>query len=150
MPGLGTYGVEGSKPSNPKDALGVMKVALSYVSMPVMMEAALGMMEGGHKYGRHNYRSIGVRASIYYDAAMRHLTAWWEGEDCDPDSQLSHITKAITSLIVLRDAMIQDMWTDDRPPKSPAKWIDKLNDNVKKLNEKYPNPKKPYTNAASD
>jgi hypothetical protein len=31
---------------------------------------------------------------------------------------MSHITKAITSLVVLRDAMIQAKFTDDRPPRS--------------------------------
>jgi hypothetical protein len=78
------------------------------------------MLEGAAKYGRHNYRVAGVRASVYYDAALRHLMAWWEGEDLDPDSGLSHVTKAITSLVVLRDAMIQGQCTDDRPPCSAA------------------------------
>ena len=42
------------------------------------------------------------------------------------DSGMSHITKAITSLVVLRDAMIQDMCTDDRPPRS-AEFYARLN-----------------------
>jgi hypothetical protein len=33
------------------------------VSAPVLAEVGLGMLEGGHKYGRHNYRAIGVRAT---------------------------------------------------------------------------------------
>src|SRR5512143_1165912 len=106
------------KPSNPKDSVGVKKVSLSYVPAPVLMETAVGMQEGGFKYGRHNYRVIGVRGSVYYDATMRHLMSWWEGEDIDPDSGLSHVTKAICSLVVLRDAMMQGCFTDDRPPKS--------------------------------
>ena len=77
------------------------------------------MLEGALKYGRHNYRGVGVRASVYYDATIRHLFSWWEGEDIDPDSQLSHVTKATCSLVVLRDAMIQDKCEDDRPPRSP-------------------------------
>jgi hypothetical protein len=64
--------------------VGVLKVPMSYVSAPVLAEVGLGMLEGGHKYGRHNYRAIGVRASIYYDAAMRHLTAWWEAKTSTP------------------------------------------------------------------
>ena len=59
-------------------------------------------------------------------AAMRHLMSWWEGEDTDPDSGMSHVTKAITSLVVLRDAMIQGMCTDDRPPRS-AEFYARLN-----------------------
>ena len=92
-----------TKPTKPKDNVGVKKVSLSYVPASVMLETALGMQEGGFKYGRHNYRVIGVRASVYYDATMRHLMDWWEGEDLDPDSGLSHVTKAICSLVVLRD-----------------------------------------------
>lgn len=108
------------KPSNPKDLVGSKKVPMSTVSAPVMAEVGLGMLEGAVKYGRHNYRAVGVRASVYYDATMRHLMSWWEGEDLDPDSDagLHHVTKAITSLFVLRDAMIQGLLTDDRPPSS--------------------------------
>jgi hypothetical protein len=132
------------KPTNPKDAVGVLKYAMSYVSAPVLAEIAVGMTEGGHKYGRHNYRVIGVRGSIYYDATMRHLMQWWEGEDLDPDSGLSHITKAITSLVVLRDAMIQGKFNDDRPPKSRG-WSDDANKRTKALDAKYPTKVPSYT-----
>lgn len=135
----------GSKPSNPKDAIGITKLALSVFPLPVLWEACLGMLEGGLKYGRHNYRAIGVRGSIYYDATMRHLGAWWEGEDLDPDSQLNHITKAISSLTVLRDAMIRDNWVDDRPPKSDPELMARMNAHVKVLLAKYPEPVPPYT-----
>lgn len=117
-----------TKLSNPKDSVGTRKVPMSTVPAGVLMEIGLGMLEGAVKYGRHNYRSAGIRASVYYDAAMRHLMGWWEGEDLDPDSaaQLNHITKAITTLVVLRDAMMQDMMEDDRPPQG-VRFINRLN-----------------------
>ncbi len=105
-----------SKPSNPKDMVGIRKAPMSTVPANVMAEVGVAMLEGACKYGRHNYRVSGVRASVYYDAAMRHLMAWWEGQDADPDSELSHITKAIASLVVLRDAISRDKVEDDRPP----------------------------------
>lgn len=107
------------KPTNPKDAVGVKKAPMSTVSSAVLAEVGVAMLEGALKYGRHNYRGVGVRASVYYDATMRHMFSWWEGEDQDPDSGMSHITKAIASLVVLRDAMIQSKIEDDRPPRSP-------------------------------
>lgn len=107
-----------TKPSNPKDIVGTRKAPMSTVSAAVMAELGVAMLEGAAKYGRHNYRAVGVRASVYYDATIRHLFSWWEGESIDPDSGMSHITKAIASLVVLRDAMIQDMLTDDRAPVS--------------------------------
>lgn len=106
------------KPTNPKDAIGVRKAPMSTVSAVVLAEVGVAMLEGAAKYGRHNYRVSGVQASVYYDATMRHLMDWWEGVDIDPDSGMHHVTKAITSLVVLRDAMIQGMLTDDRPPRS--------------------------------
>lgn len=135
---LEEYRLEGvSKPSNPKDAVGISKVPLSTVSAPVLMEIGLGMAEGAVKYGRHNYRSVGVRSSVYYDAAMRHLMAWWEGEDIDPDSGLSHVSKCITTLVVLRDAMIQNKLNDDRPPASPKEWLKGLNKAMEVMLDKY-------------
>ncbi len=136
------------KDTNPKDAVGIAKVPFSTVSQRVVAEVGLAMMEGALKYGRHNYRVAGVRASVYFDAVVaRHLGAWWEGQDIDPDSGLSHITKAIAGLMVLRDSMLQGNWVDDRPPKTAdaETWIADLNAKAKALLEKYPNPMPAHT-----
>lgn len=134
------------KETNPKDAVGIRKVPMSCVSAPVVMEMALGMMEGARKYGRHNYRVAGVRASVYYDAAMRHLMDWWEGVDIDPQSGIPHISKAMSALHVLRDAMMNDMWTDDRPPKMKnQQWIDLMNSKAGEIIDRFPDGKDPYT-----
>jgi hypothetical protein len=110
--------VSATKPTNPKDSIGIRKAPMSTVPANVIAEIGVAMLEGSAKYGRHNYREAGVRSSVYYDAAMRHLISWWEGEDIDPDSGMSHITKVLACLTVFRDAMMRDMVTDDRPPKS--------------------------------
>lgn len=123
-----------TKPTNPKDMQGIKKTPLSCVPIPVVMEVGVGMLEGALKYGRFNWRSMGVRASVYFDATMRHLVSWWEGEDIDPQSQLSHVTKAITSLMVLRDAMIQGMFEDDRPLSS-KEFMTALDERTAKLIE---------------
>jgi hypothetical protein len=132
------------KESNPKDAIGTTKVPFSCLPTPVLAECAVGMLEGACKYGRHNYRVIGVRASVYYDATLRHLMAWYEGENLDPDSDVHHVTKAITSLMVLRDAMIRGMMEDDRPPQTHD-FIKVSNEETKKVLEKYPDPLPAYT-----
>lgn len=132
------------KDSNPKDAIGIRKAPLSTLSMPVCFEVGAGMLEGACKYGRHNYRVIGVRSSVYYDATMRHIGAWWEGQDIDPDSGIHHISKAIASLFVLRDAMIQGKCFDDRPPSPPADWLKNVQATVDQILARYPEPKAPY------
>lgn len=134
------------KDTNPKDAVGIKKAPLSTVPANVMFEVGLALLEGARKYGRHNYRAIGVRASVYYDALMRHITSWWEGEDIDKDSGLSHITKAIACLVVLRDAMMNEKWNDDRPPRIiNEQWIKDLNKKAEEIIEKYPDALDPYT-----
>jgi hypothetical protein len=134
-----------SKPTNPKDAVGISKPPISTLPMTVIAELGVALMEGARKYGRHNYRAIGVRASVYLDACGRHLMKWWEGEDIDADSGLSHITKAIATLVVLRDSMIQGNMNDDRPPKSPPGFFKDLETQCKAVIEKYPNPMEPWT-----
>lgn len=136
------------KPSNPKDGIGVKKWRQFFtVPQRVLWEVGVAMLEGAMKYGRHNYRESGVQASVYTDAAMGHISAWIEGEDIDPDSGLSHITKAITSLIVLRDGMIEGNFTDDRPPRHHDMDAHKagLQAIVDQLFEKYPNQRSPFT-----
>lgn len=113
---------------NPKDRCGAKKPPLSCVPAQVLMELGLAMYEGAHKYGRYNFRETEVRASIYYDAAMRHLMAWWEGEDLDEDSGLPHVVKAITSLVVLRDAEMNGRLIDDRPPSALPGWMRAMQD----------------------
>jgi hypothetical protein len=126
------------KPTNPKDAVGIKKAPMSVVPAVVLAELGVGMAEGALKYGPYNWRKAGVRASVYYDATMRHLMRWWEGEDFDPDSGLSHVTKAICSLVVLRDAMIQGNCNDDRAQSSHSREVMRhLDEGMARLIEKH-------------
>ena len=139
-------GVVAVKETNPKDVLGIKKVPTSTIPTAPMLEIGLAMLEGARKYGRHNYRVVGVRASVYYDAATRHLQAWWEGEDIDPDSGIHHLIKAAACLFVMRDSQHMENWGDDRPPQYPNKLkIADFNEQAEKIIAKYPNCVEPYT-----
>lgn len=127
-----------TKETNPKESVGIKKVPFSVLPAPVLGEVGLAMLEGSRKYGRHNYREAGVMASVYYDACLRHVTSWWEGEDIDIDSGLSHISKAVAGLIVLRDCMMNNNWTDDRPPKVKQGWVKEFNKKAAAIISKYP------------
>ena len=134
------------KDTNPKDAIGVRKAYMSVIPWRVIYELGLAMLEGALKYGRHNYRVSGVRASVYSDATHRHINTWYEGEDLDLDSGLSHITKAIASLVVLRDGMITGNWVDDRPPRVYGdNWMREMNSRAAILLDDYPEPAEPFT-----
>lgn len=133
------------KDTNPKDAVGTGKTPFSTIPTEVLAELGLVMLEGARKYGRHNYRSAGVRASVYYDAALRHLARFWEGEDLDPDSGMPHLTHVMACMTVLRDSQFYGNWTDDRPPRLPDGWLADLNERAKSIVEKYPDPVPAHT-----
>lgn len=118
----------GIHPNDPKQEAGQKKIPFAALPFAVLAEDAIAHGEGALKYGRHNWRDGDVLASTYFAAAMRHLCAWYEGEDIDPDSGLSHLVKARASLGVLRDAQIQGRAIDDRPTPSPAGFFTQLND----------------------
>ena len=136
MQSYGNIMANNLKDTNPKAGIGTKKVPLSSVPANVISEVAVALFEGNCKYGRHNYRETGARASVYYDSTWRHLSAWWEGQDIDPASGIHHITKAISGLMVLRDCMLRGSVTDDRPPAS-EEYEPELNALVESILERY-------------
>lgn len=133
------------KDTNPKDSVGVRKSPQSTLSAAFKHYVALAMLEGARKYGRHNYRAAGVQASVYYDAVSRHMDAWWEGQDTDPDSMLPHLVKAAASIAVLFDGIIYGNWTDDRPPRLPEGWLQKCNEHASRIIDKIKDAKPAFT-----
>lgn len=133
--------VHGTKDTNPKDGVGAKKVPMSGMPIPVLMECGLVKLHGDLKYGRYNWREAGVRASVYYDAALRHLAAYWEGEDIDPDSGIHHISHVITGLSVLRDSQLQGNCNDDRPKPYKSGWVSEMNEIASNMIEKHNNDK---------
>ena len=103
-----------NKSTNPKDSLGVNKLPLSLVPTTAIAVESLALLEGASKYGRQNWRATEVRATVYIDAALRHLQAYYEGEDVDPLSKVSHLGHVRACMAILIDAEVIGMLTDDR------------------------------------
>src|SRR5260221_5533527 len=104
----------GVKSTNPKDFQGFEKVPLHLFPMTAIAVGAIQFLDGGCKYGRENYREEGVKSSIYFDAAMRHLLDWFHGEDRTPDTKLRHLGGALASIAILVDAEVNGNLIDDR------------------------------------
>lgn len=102
------------KATNPKDAIGSDKLPVHLWPETATAMGCLGLLDGMLKYGRSNWRSAGVRSSIYVDAARRHVARWFEGEDNDPDSGLPHLSHALACLAILVDAQAAGKLNDDR------------------------------------
>lgn len=106
-----------TKPSvNPKDKIGSRKIDLGLVPDSAVVGLAIALTEGAVKYGRFNWRIAGVSARIYHAACRRHLSKWWNGQDEDTATTVHHIDNAMACLAIIRDAMLYDKLTDDRPP----------------------------------
>lgn len=141
-----------TKPTNPKDAIGANKLPLHLWPTTATVLGSLGLLDGMLKYGRSNFRAVGVRASIYYDAAFRHLNAWFEGEDTDPDSGLPHLAHALACLAILVDAEAAGKLTDDRMVAGGYRdLVDSLTPHVARLKDLHAGrDPKHYTIADSD
>jgi hypothetical protein len=124
------------KETNPKDAIGSNKIPLHLWPTTASIMGSLGMLNGMLKYGRSNFRAIGIRASIYYDACRRHLDAWFEGEECDPDDGVPHLSAAIACLAIIIDALAADKLNDDRIVEGGYRpFIDDMTKHVSRLKE---------------
>jgi len=127
-----------TKPTNPKDVIGSNKLPLHLWPETATALGCLACFEGALKYGRANFRVIGVRASIYVDAVRRHINKWFEGEEFDQDSGLPHLSHALACLAIIVDAQAAGKLNDDR--QVPGGYIQLLADltpHVSRLKEKY-------------
>ncbi len=100
---------------NPKDRIGVTKPHLHLIPSSAEIIESEVMRLGARKYGPHNWRTKRIKASVYVAAARRHLLQWFDGEDDDAESRLSHLAHARACLGILIDAIALGQVIDDRP-----------------------------------
>lgn len=68
---------------------------------------------GAGKYGKHNWRK-GLAWSRPYDAMLRHLVAWYDGESFDLETGKSHLWHAACELAFLIEYEQKGVGHDDR------------------------------------
>lgn len=108
---------------NPKELAAARdaKPPLDLLEMPAEIEIARVLATGAAKYGRKNFRHGGaINASVYGAAIRRHIGAWLNGEDEDPDSGLSHLAHVGACVHVLFASMEAGTYVDDRGPAPPT------------------------------
>ena len=99
---------------NPKTAFGEKKPKMSDTPTVGIVEMGKVFSMGAAKYGRFNWRHHKVSSTVYYDAAQRHLFAWFEGEDLDPESGLSHLAHVMACMNIILDAEKHGKLNDNR------------------------------------
>jgi len=89
------------------------KLPLNLLSTEAMNQTAAVLKFGAIKYAEHNWRN-GFQWSRPLAAAMRHLTAFNDGEDRDPESGLSHLAHAACCIMFLLEFEKTHKELDDR------------------------------------
>lgn len=56
---------------------------------------------GANRYQVDNWQHVPDARRRYYDAMMRHVDAWWNGEQNDPESGRHHLAHAIACAMFL-------------------------------------------------
>jgi hypothetical protein len=102
------------KVNDPKGVAGSLKAPMWLVPPVALEELSWVLKLGAEKYGEYNWRKTGVCASTYISAAFRHLNAWRDGEDLDPESGRSHLAHAMTCFAIVLDAEKCGTLDDDR------------------------------------
>ena len=100
---------------NPKTVYGTAKPSVSAIPPSAIIHLGQAMAEGERKYGLFNYRKKRVTASVYYNAAMRHLLEYWDGENVDVSGchPLAHV---MACCAIILDAELNKSLNDDRGP----------------------------------
>lgn len=120
--------------TNPKDRIGLTKVPLHFIPLSAQVHTALAHLDGALKYGAYNWRHESVAATIYLDAAYRHIGKWLNGEEKDSDSGVHHLGHAIACLNIVLDAANYGNLIDDRPPSdNSAELLDDSREEVIRL-----------------
>lgn len=82
---------------------------------PEFLEATADILAfGANKYGERNWEK-GMNWSRAFAALMRHMWAWWRGQNVDEETRKSHLWHAACCLAFLITYEQRDIGKDDRP-----------------------------------
>lgn len=99
------------------------KLRWSLLPTGTVQEVIKVLEVGAVKYAANNWQQVPDARTRYFDAIMRHLHAWWQGEKIDPESGLNHLAHAACSILFLLYFDLQTR-THIKKPKSSAATID--------------------------
>lgn len=90
------------------------KLRLELVPVEAINAIARAMTYGANKYGDWNW-SKGIAHTRLFGAALRHMWAYFRGENIDAESGNHHLDHALASLAMLRASVDNSLGEDDRP-----------------------------------
>ena len=90
------------------------KPPIELVSPEAIYSMARALDYGAKKYAKRNWER-GMDWSIPYACLMRHLMAWFSGEDRDAESGLNHLDHVLANAMMLAHYNKYYLKGDDRP-----------------------------------
>jgi len=82
---------------------------------PELLEATASVLSSGaEKYGERNWEG-GMSWSRPFAALMRHMWAWWRGENTDDETGMSHLWHAACCIMFLIAYEERKIGEDNRP-----------------------------------
>ena len=90
------------------------KVPMHLLPPELLAGTAAVLDFGARKYSERNWE-LGMAWHRPFSALMRHMWAWWRGEDLDPETGMSHLWHASCCIAFLMAYEQRKIGTDDRP-----------------------------------
>jgi hypothetical protein len=90
------------------------KVGVHLLPSDALIEIARVLDFGANKYAAYNWTK-GIKWSRLVASTLRHVWAWFKGEDKDPESGLSHLAHAGCCILFLLQYEKTRRSFDDRP-----------------------------------
>ena len=97
---------------------GCNKLRHSLIPHEALDRVAKRYLDGAEKYGENNWTK-GMPLSVYYDSAMRHMQAWWSGDENE-----DHAAAAVWNMLCA-------MWTEENASQHLASKGEFLDDRCK-------------------
>lgn len=89
------------------------KPMMDLLPMAALTEVGKVLTEGAKKYASHNWRQ-GFKYSRLQAALLRHYSAFSEGEDHDPETELLHLAHLTCCALFLLEHQLKGYGEDDR------------------------------------
>jgi hypothetical protein len=89
------------------------KLKWSLVSWKALAPMVRVLMFGAEKYDDHNWKK-GLKYTEVTESLQRHLNAFIEGEENDPESKLSHVGHILCNAMFLSYMSVYKKDMDDR------------------------------------
>ena len=93
------------------------KPKMNLLPPKAILEVAKVLTFGAEKYDAENWRKLDDLQNRYTAGALRHIFAHMDGEELDPETNLSHLAHALCCLLFKLEIELEDAKTKEKEPR---------------------------------